>query len=228
MEMWSWILWISGSVIGLYIITATIFLLLAKISKDDDGYLILDPESWHFKMAFPIARYWESNILKMHLRIGLCRYVMKFVLMLYVGWPIIIIIVVLEMIVFSPIVFLFGFRITFKLEDLKGLDDGPFAVNCKRIQWIPEIRLTKIYPIYLTIPLIYFTLYYFYSEMTLTITIWTGGIIGIIIAVILIVSGIGWIKDTDQHKVSLVRETLKSRARGFCPLMKIKDVERYK
>ena len=44
-------------VVGLYVLTATVLLSIARIEKGANGKLILDPNSWHFKVAYPFKRF---------------------------------------------------------------------------------------------------------------------------------------------------------------------------
>ena len=74
-------MFILATILGilvLYALTTGIVLLFAKIEKEPDGTPILDTNSWHFKMAYPVGRHSERFIERFsEKRISICAYFCK-------------------------------------------------------------------------------------------------------------------------------------------------------
>ncbi len=131
---------VVGSVIGIYILTVFILLALIRLKKDENDNLIIDHNSWHFKMAYPVRSGDPDfvDFLKYH-GINICPYFAKLVYMFYIGWPMITLLTVffraMSLIIFFP----FGKRLN--------------ADVCNDEFWLepinfPKIRGFRILPIY--------------------------------------------------------------------------------
>jgi len=205
---------------GLYILTATVFLLTARIEKDKDGDLILDPDSWHFKLSFPFLKFSLRAVEKLSGNINICKYCIKFFLMLYLGWPMLIIFICLKTIVYSPFMFLFGF---YPIANLMSMSDELMHVDVGYIK-TPEIKGVPIVPFYAVAPIAYVASLIYYTNVTLVATL------ACLALAVLIALGVGisftheWLTETDEKTVSLVREWAGSKKRKFCRTMKVKSV----
>lgn len=225
--MWWMIGQIALCVLGLYILTACVFLVTARIKKDADETLILIPNSWHFKATFPIMRLSRYRIKELSGRIGLCGYFCKFFLMLFVGWPIIAVGALLKTIVYSPFMLLFGY---FPIADLNSVVEADYlpllAVRVKKIP-LPRIQGFKLFPAYAALPFGYVACWLLWPGITLAVTraiLVFIGVIAVFIGLLIVLSRVrNWYKKTDSELVILVKEWVTAKTRRLCPLIKIRS-----
>ncbi len=225
-----------------YAFTAMVFLSVARIEKSANGKLILDPDSWHFKVAYPFARdkvvkairkikktecippderryfdregYKDARELLASYSRGLCAYFFKFFVMLYFAWPILIILIILWFVVGGGVMSLFGYYPVMENE-----------VPCRRYP-LPRVYGIRLLPIYLLALVLYAALWYAYPGDTSAITGVTVVLVGtaaLIVAFIwTCVTIICWFRKTDKKSVSMVREWVSAKKQGVCPLTEIK------
>jgi hypothetical protein len=150
-----WILWILTYIvaffIGIYILGTVILALFAKFEKDEKGNLKLDAQSWHFKLAFPVARYergfWDT--LK-RFSPNTCGYRRKFSHGLFIIWPALIVMATFAYIVLTPFAFLLGHYPRHSIEHLAAgayKDDELPGFMFRRIKWV-VFRGRTIYPLW--------------------------------------------------------------------------------
>lgn len=221
-----YIFYVLVSLGGLYIVTTTILLLIARIEKDKDGDLILDPDSWHFKLTFPFVKFHLYLVERLSGDINICKYCIKFSLMLYLGWPMLIILICLKTVVYSPLMFLFGLYPIANLESMSWAKSDFiefFHVDVGRIR-MPKIKENSIVPFYVVVPIAYITCLNFYTNVTLIVSLVGLGLAVLIALAVSIVFTYRWLVKTDEETVSLVREWMGSRKRKFCRTMKVKPI----
>ena len=171
------------AIIGLYIATAAVFMASARLKKDSNGNLILDPESWHFKTTFPMRKFDVYKVKDLSGSISLCGYFYRFFMMLFLGWPFILIWAIAKTILYSPFMILFGY---YPVADLRSMyemanDYGPFGVKVEQI-YLPRIYGYRIFPIYLIVPTVYWICWKFWPITTIQVSIWTAELIlGVIV-----------------------------------------------
>jgi hypothetical protein len=217
------------SFVALYVLTATIFLLVAKIERHKEGYLILDPESRHFKMSYPILKFRKSHVSEMSGHISLCGYFAKFFFMLYVGWPSIGVWCFLKTIVYAPFMLLFS---RYPIANMQSMTSSSWFSDEIKLLNVevghldpPEIKGLTIHPFCpLSIMAYVFCWIYFPSTALLYTTI-----VLVFIATLALLVGffwsMNWFSKTDYKKVSLVREWTVAKKRKMCPLLKIKSAK---
>lgn len=234
--MWQIILYSAISLAALYAFTATIFLFLARLEKNAEGKLVVDPDSWHFKVAYPMGRAkvlealkpdsvsnlarWQAEDILASYRKGLCAYFFKFFFMLYLGWPFLAVFAVLSGVVFNFFTLPFGHY----CRTLAALLQDRFVL--KRYP-LPRIYGIRLLPIYFIVPLLYGTLWYFFPNIVPDLTVFLLLCFGIgILAVVVIwaiVSAISWFRRTDEKSVNVVREWVAAKKEGVCPMVEIKS-----
>lgn len=217
-----------GAVLVLHTITVAVIFLLARIKKDAEGNYILDPNSWHFRLAYPFkrkeylknCRYYEDE------KIGICRYFAKLSWMLYVGWPILLFVEFIRTILLFPFFFLGGKIIVPSVESLHSAAkrDNVFEfVGTKDVTF--RIGKVTVLPLFWIVPSVYALLLWKYMAVTFHYTLWTLGIILGAVVIVGISAGIfafiAWLVETDGRSVSLAREWTGAKIRGVCPLAKI-------
>lgn len=223
---------IVGTILALHTVTVVIVFLLARIKKDAEGNYILDPNSWHFRLAYPFKRkeylknrsydknYYEDE------RIGICRYFAKLSWMLYVGWPILLFVEFIRTILLFPFFFLGGRVIVPSVESLHSAAkrDNVFEfVDTKDATF--KLGKVTVLPLYWLVPSVYALLFWQYRAGTVHYTFWTLGIILAAVVIVAIIAGIsafiGWFLESNGESVSLMREWTGAKIRGVCPLAKI-------
>lgn len=209
-----------GGIAGLailYAITATFFLLTAKLEKDKDGYLVLDPQSWHFKLAFPFrSRYRPHSLKYLSDHMSICGYFVKLFWMLYFGWPIIALWLIAKTLVYAPFMLTFGYYPIANLKSMAwGDDDAILHVAVGKKKWVR----------YFFFPLVYSISWTYWPAKTYTISL-GAVIIAVCIAAIggLIYLHDRKIDDDSEGRVSLAKEWLMAKKRRVCPVTKIKGV----
>jgi len=129
-------------------------LLTAKFKKNEKSNLILDPDSWHFKLCHPMLtrEYGSYDIIrhkeKFDLPFNICPYAAQFFLMLYIGWPVLILWCCLKTLVYTPFMILFGSYPIANIESMVWFSGNILAVDVGEIP-LPKIRGYKIFPIYI-------------------------------------------------------------------------------
>ena len=212
-----------ASVVVLYVLTATVFLLVAKIRKDEKGNLVLDPNSWHFKISYPFIKFSKYQILFLSEKVGLCGYFAKFFFMLYLGWPMLMVWACLKTIVYSPFMLLFG---SYPIANNRSMDEafeGPLAVEVGEIKMLkPNVLGLTIFPFYIIALLAYVFSWIYYPDTTWTVTFWCLVTIAVVVVAVAIIVGIYRFMKTDQETVYLIKEWANSKKKKLCPKMKIK------
>lgn len=238
--MWQIILYAVLFLVALYAFTATIFLFLAQLEKDEKGKLFIDPDSWHFKVAYPIGRYkvldalnalkpdsgskltrYEAKKILASYRKGLCAYFFKFFFMLYLGWPVFVVGLIIILIILYAIIQVVAFPFGFYMVDITGE-----SILWKRYP-LPRIYGIRLLPVYFIVMLGYAALWYFFPSGTPSVTGQTLGVVGIgllLVGVVwAIVSAISWLRHTDGKSVNVVREWVSAKKEGVCPMVEIKS-----
>lgn len=216
------ILGIIVGVLALYALTTGIVLCFAKIEKEPDGTPILDANSWHFKLAYPIQRHDPYFIREISgKRISICAYFIKLFFTLWIGWPIILVVSVMNTVIASAICLPFG-RVA--IADWREWYGNPDLWDMFRFEKIklPAIRDYRIFPVYLVAPAVYIWLLRLNSKLTLGWTFLILKIVLVIAVVIALCTLYSLLARTDQKKVSLAREWLRAKKNRWCPLMKVR------
>ena len=224
---WTYFWYGLGGLALLYFITATVFLLVARIKKDKDGNLILDSNSRHFKLSYPFLKFQPKSFIEGSLsNIGICGYFFKFFFMLYVGWPILAVLASIKTVTYLPFMLLFGF---YPIANHRSIYEEkhsvPFLldVDAGEIRFLqPKIKGVTIFPFYAIVPLSYILAWIYYSDRTWNITFWCLVMIAVIAAIVGAIVLFFWLKETDEGNVSLFREWIGAEWNRFCPRMKLK------
>ena len=215
----------------LYLITATILYLRIKLNRDENGYPIINPDSWHFKVAYPFKKYDTGFIEKLEEKpFSICPYGIKFFLMLYFGFPILIIWTTALLIVLNTVMIPFGGYVKPDFEQASA-DELPFTVSRHEYHGsLPKLNnKLPLLPIFLLIPSAYVLWFWLkpaesWKATWITLTITLGG--AIFIGIIVVIAKLcGWFKNTDQNQVSLARETISSTYKRFCILVKVQRIK---
>ena len=209
-------------VIGLYIVTATIFLFFVRIPKEEDGTLILDSKSTHFRVAYPFSAYSREWELRNRFGdgIGICRYFANFFFGLYLKWPLLLLWQTFFFLLLIIPSLLLGFYMKWDLELIPH--DRPFGFTFEPY----EIGGRRLPPILLVTPALYAYLLYGYTEITWEWTYFILKVVGISLSVVALMVFTfvlkGKFAKTDNKQVSLVRESMIAGKRRFCPIAKVK------
>lgn len=138
--------------VGIYLVSTIVLALFAKFEEDDNGRLRLDVESWHFKVAFPAARYerWFWRVLEENrFPITSCTYRRRFAHGLFIIWPLIIFYATLGFIILTPMSFLAAHYPKFSMRAFnnKLADEELQAPGfvLRPIEWLKFKRFT-LYP----------------------------------------------------------------------------------
>ena len=216
----------------LHILSAVILLTFGRLKKEPDGTLILDHDSWHFKIAYPFKRYefdrykkdnrenrYDYYSLWTHYMaeggVNICYYVSKFTNSLIFGWPFIILMLVV--LILLDIIFLsFGKYVVPNVKNLNGsLNDASMDLK------LPRIGKYRILPIYILAPTIYSWCLWQYPHSTIhnTLTVAVGILfIAIVLGIYLACS---WLSKTNQEDVSIAREWISAKKKGYCKILKV-------
>jgi hypothetical protein len=241
-----WIYWLltyaAGFFLAIYVISTVVLALSAKFEKGKNGKLRLDAQSWHFKIAFPVARY-ENGFGKSLKRYPMnsCRYRQRFAHGLFLIWPLLILLVGFGYLCLGLLGFLFRHypKFTFAaLVDYNRINEfyelPGFSLH--EIKWL-SLGKYKIYPlIVLVLGLYLWNLSavnsVFVSDLAMTfyplllkVFLWIVCgvvalimIIGVIVGVIMLflkIRGTDKKKEKDE-KVSVVWVSIKSRYKKLC------------
>ncbi len=210
-------------ILALYALTIGIVLLFAKIEKEPDGTPILDTDSWHFKLAYPINRHDEKFLERFSSlkKISICAYFIKLFVALWIEWPIILVISAIGTIVTSMISISFGLV---TIMDWRIWWEGREIVDLFRSKkvWLPTIGSHRVWPVWLVAPAIYIWLLCLNSKLMLQ---WTFTVLGAVLCIVVLIALCilcVWFSKTDQKKASLTRGWLMAKKNKWCPLMKVK------
>lgn len=232
------VLWYIGVFIGAYFLTAVAFLLTARLEKDADGSLIIDPGSLHYRACKKCYRWRgykvysrEANkdIDKTHVeyyQLGLCGYFWRvfwaFVL-LPIGYTILFSFQTVKAVVYAPFMFLFGYYPWPTLKSMKRYGDiNPAAIEACRISF-PRVGKLELKPYLVVLPALYGYVYWLYPDRTLSWSIIALSMVVIPAAILVILIAFDKVQETKNQQVVLVREYAKSAWRGVCPLLKVKS-----
>ncbi len=208
---------LAGLVI--YVITIGLFFLSAKIEKDEQGVYIINPNSWHFKVAYPFLRLeGELKMYSVLQSFGICGYCTKLATMLYIGWPILALWETVMTLIQLPICLLFGLTARPSLKVMVDENSGPFTLKYERY-WLPKIGNKTIYPIYPALVIGYVSWIFFDP---LVAAIFTTCVFTVCIAVFCVVSYL-WFKRSENKAVSLARVYLVSLKDSVCPRARLKN-----
>jgi len=229
------VLYYLGLFAGAYFLTAVGFMLFARLEKDEDGSLIIDPESLHYRACakcyqwkmYRIYRIWESDTKVSHVeyyQIGLCGYFWRVFwafILLPIGYVILGIWQTFKTVIYAPFMFLFGY---YPWPTLNVMEDevNPFAVEMKRIAF-PRVFNFELKPYLVVFPVLYGWLFSSYPQ---EIWRWTFVVLVIVlvIAMLIVIASVkGKVEDSENPRVVLVREYIKASKQGICPLVKVKS-----
>ena len=227
--VWS-VLYYLGLFAGAYVLSAIGFLLFASLEKAEDGQLLIDPESLHYR-ACKKCYGWKMHCYPdpdkvshiEYYKIGLCGYFWRVFwafIFLPIGYAILGVWQTVKTVIYSPFMFLFGYYPWPTIEVMKR-EASPFAVEVKRISF-PRVGKLELKPYLVVLPVLYGWLFWSYPQTT-----WDRTLIAfILVLVAAVISAIVVVKDkVDESKnprVTLVREYVKASKRGICPLLKVK------
>ncbi len=214
--------WTILSVLALlYVVTATVLLFSAKFKKNEKGNLILDPGSWHFKLTHPLlTRKFSLYDIKRNpayfdLPSNICPYAIEFFLMLYIGWPVLIIWLIFKTVLYLPFMIMFGFYPIADIVSMLEWGGNPFTVNVGKIS-LPKIGKYKIFPIHIILLATYAIGWFYNPSLTLASIIWVLSVAGGVSTIIGLGWFYNWVKKTDQKEVSLAREWLSANKNKVC------------
>jgi len=232
--VWS-VLYYLGLFAGIYILAAVGFLLSTRLEKDEDGQLLIDPESLHYRACKKCYGWKMHEIFQTHARdyvkvnhieyyqIGLCGYFWR------VFWtPLLLLIVytilgawqTVKTVVYAPFMLIFGYYPWPTIEVMKRERDL-FAVEVKQISF-PRVGKLELKPYLVVFPALYGWLLWSYPQTTLQCTLFTF-VVALFAAVIFaIVTVKEKVDESENPRVMLAREYVKSAKRGICPLLKVK------
>lgn len=224
--------------VAIYIFGALILFAFAKLGKDEEGNLLLDPESWHFKITYAEQRFhydffYSSDWHKMNL----CKYIRQFSRALFIIWPFIIVFW-LALLVAAPIFFLFGKYPVLGVENFAG----PVKIT-EDIKWMKKWKILPIH-VGVVFSIIMYIIIYLLPEANamafdyLTLLAWAykilivlAWILGVIAAVVLIYSVLSWLcwqheraGKGERTKVGLMLLTLWAWKKSVCLPMKLKNI----
>ena len=197
-----------GVFFGFYALAAMVFLLVARLQKDATGNLLLNPNSWHFKVAYPFSERRGT--------LGLCHYFMRFLFMLMVAWPFIVVLESVKFVIYNALLLPFG---SYSFPDIAEAywDDAWLYAG------VGSLHIRPFMPLYVIAPATYIWLYHAHRHATLYWTAEVGKWAGIVLAVIAFFVGLFYFTETDQEDVSLFREGLRAKWRRVCPLATIQE-----
>lgn len=230
------VLWYIGVFIGAYFLAAVAFLLTARLEKDADGSLIIDPGSLHYRVCKKCygwrvrgvySRETKKHIYKTHVefyQLGLCGYfwwVFWAFVLLPIGYAILFSFQTVKAVVYAPFMFLFGYYPWPTEKSMKD-NDNPFAVEVRRISF-PRVGKLELKPYLVVLPTLYGYVFWLYPDRTLFWSVIALSMVVILAAVSAIWIAFNKVQESENQSVVLVREYAKSAWRGVCPLLKVKS-----
>jgi len=224
------VLYYFGWFVGLYVFFAVMFVVLARLEKDEDGQLIIDPDSLHYRACKKCYRWRMSSCsykdrvdyIEFH-QMGICGYVWRVFwapLFLLIGYTIFGAGQTVKTVVYAPFMFLFGYY-PWPTKEVMKREENPLAVEVKRISF-PRIGKLELKPYLVVLPVLYGWLFLSYPQTT-----WNWTLIAFVVVLVMImVSAAFWAKDkigkSENPRVMLAREYIKTSKRSICPLLKVK------
>ncbi|OGN01954.1 MAG: hypothetical protein A2651_00590 [Candidatus Yanofskybacteria bacterium RIFCSPHIGHO2_01_FULL_42_12] len=227
---WS-VLYCLGLFAGAYVLAAVGFLLFACLEKDKDGSLLVDSDSLHYRACKKCygwkmhetfqthtCDYVKVNHLEYY-QIGLCGYFWR------VFWTPLLFTVIgawqtVKTVVYAHFMFLFGYYPWPTIEVMKR-EGNIFAVEVKQISF-PRIGKLELKPYLVVFPALYAWLLWSYPQTTWNWTL-ISFVAMLVIAILLVAA---WVADkvgkSENPRVMLVREYVKTGKRGICPLLKVR------
>lgn len=208
---------------ALYVLTAAVFLLTARIGKTENGELVIDPGSWHFKIVYPFRKF---DNLESFPPINLCGYFAQFFFMLFLGWPFLVFFLFLKTVVYLPFFLMFGRYPVANLMSMRYPAAGaPFWVEAREIRLLrPKIKGFTFYPFYLIVPLAYGLGCLYYPSIVSSIN-WILSLFAVIVLGACFLTGFqwlfNWLKTTNEHSISLVKEMVRAKINKWCPRVTI-------
>lgn len=139
-----------------YVAFCLLFYLFLKnlLRNPADRLPVIYTHSWHFKLAYPFKKnkhYQLNQSIGYYLETNLLGYLTKMFFMITLGWPTLIIWQTAKMIIYTPVLFLFGFYPKPSLKEMSD-DENPFAVKIYEF-YVPTLLINdaevRLYPILL-------------------------------------------------------------------------------
>lgn len=232
-------LWYAGMCVGTYFIVAVGFLLFARLEKDKDGSLIIDPKSLHYRACQKCygcewtrtyniynleAKEYVPTTYVEHCQLGLCGYFWRVFwafILLPIGYTILFAFQTVKAIVYAPFMLLFGFYPWPTVEIIKR-EGHPLVVEVKRISF-PRVGKLELKPYLVILPALYGYVYWLYPDRTLSWSV-MALVIGVILAAVFAVRiAFDKVQESENEPVVLVREYVKLAWRGVCLRLKVKS-----
>ena len=222
------LLLILGSVSGFlafYLVNVLVLLALARIERDENGKLLLDTGSWHFKLAYPFKKR-DSVFLGVIREDGmnLCPYVQKLFWTLYLGWPAMILWETTRTVLCNSLLPFFGsYYRPGRIQEWYWNGEIHPLYSDKQMKEIPLPKLwgEKIRPIYLVILAI--PAYFLITDGDRFIRVSLVALMAALITAVIF--GIAYLVarflNTKQGKASLAREWLQAKHRRICPKLEV-------
>ena len=224
--VWS-VLYYLGLFAGIYVLTAIGFLLFARLEKDKDGSLFVDPESLHYR-ACKKCYGWKmhcSPVKISHIeyyQIGICGYFWRVFwafILLPIGYAIVGLFQTVKAVIYAPFMFLFGYYPWPTIQSMG--DDALLAVEMKRISF-PRVGKLELKPYLVVFPILYGWLFWSYPQTTQQWTLIAFVVALVIAACFMAVVVKEKVSEPKNPRVMLVLEHMKASKQGICPLLKVK------
>jgi hypothetical protein len=222
--VWS-VLYYLGLFAGVYVLTAIGFLLFARLEKDKDGSLLVDPESLHYRACNKCYK-WSmcyDNHLE-HYKIGICGYfwlVFWAFILIPIGYIIFGVWQILKTAIYAPFMFLFGYYPWPTLKSMQNWNGpNPFAVEVRRISF-PRVGKLELKPYLVAFPSLYGWLLWSYPQTTWECTLTILVVVLVIAACYTAVVIKFKVDKSENQRVVLAREYVRAIWRGVCPLLKV-------
>ena len=189
--------------VGPYLVSGFLFYLFMKnLLRNADGHLILSVNSWHFKLAYPFRKFLmsDSSLLNKSFFV----YFSKIYYMVTFGWPILIALQTIKMVVGTPLLlFIFGLYLKPGLRMMQK-EENPFAMETKEL-YIPSIcNGFQIFPIYIVLVTLFSWLAYRWPYLTIGITLVITGLVTMVLLIIYLCDR-GLFKSVNEWFIKLVR-----------------------
>lgn len=229
------ILWYVGAAAGMYFLAAAVFMLTARLEKDKDGSLIIDPNSLHYRACYKCYEWRMYKIYNTKIndhvdinhveyyQLGICSYFWRVLwsfILLPIGYTICFVGQAVKTIIYTPFMFLFGWYPWPTRESMKRCQNI-FAVEVRHISF-PRVWKLELKPYLVALPVLYGYAYRLSPDQTFfwSIIIF---VVGITLAVLLAIQDAFYkVQASNNQKVVLVREYIKVVWRGVCPRLKVK------
>lgn len=160
-------IWVGCSFILIGLILGVFFYIFGKtMIKNKDGETVVSTNSWHFRIAYPFRRFDKYNHPASR---SFLSYFTKIFFMLFLGWPVLLSWEAAKIILYSPVLFLFGY---FPIPDFKEMSEAqnPFCLKITQLYVPTTASGFNILPIYIILPSLYGWLLYQWFFLVLIIT----------------------------------------------------------